>query len=203
MSIKRRTGFTVVEMIIAVSIAAFTTLLASTFFYQGFRLWRLNQYQIEAQNNIRTAVRSLVAELREARTADNGAYPIEAAAPTTITFFSNIDADANQERIRYFIQGTDLLKGVTNPTGVPATYPPANETVTTVASFIRNTDPFFTYFPDTYAGTGQSMTVPVVIGSVRLVKISVTVDSNLTEYPAATRLETSVSLRNLKDNLGD
>ena len=196
-------GFTVLEAVITIIVATTVVTLASSLFYQAWKYWRLNQFQITAQDQTRSALNMLLAELREAQSADNGAYALESVGPYSLIFYSNVDADANKEHVRYFLDGTDFKKGVIDPVGVPATYPPQNEVVRFIASDIRNITPLFYYHPDSYTGTEDPLPNPVAINEVRLVRIHIIIDANVDEHPAATELETAVSLRNLKDNLDD
>ena len=48
----------------------------------------------------------MVKEIREARTSDDGSYPIEKARDKEFIFYSDIDKDGEVERVRYFLGTT-------------------------------------------------------------------------------------------------
>ncbi len=64
-----------------------------------------------------------------------------------------------------------------------------------------STLPIFQYYPATYDGTGSALSIPVTISSVRLVKITVIIDNDPNRSPVPMIVTSSVTLRNLKDNL--
>jgi hypothetical protein len=71
-----------------------------------------------------------------------------------------------------------------------------------ISSFIRNgANPIFTYFDKNFTGTQPALTQPVNLLNVRLVHLNLQVDVDPAQPPTPITLETSVSFRNLKDNL--
>ena len=132
----------------------------------------------------------------------NGAYPIASASTSTITFFSDVDADSIEDQVRYYIASTTVYKGVIKPTGSPLTYS-GSETTKILATGIRNSSstPVFEYYDSNYAGTSSPMTYPLTITSIRLIKINLTIDTDVNKAPIWRTFSTQVGLRNLKDNL--
>lgn len=195
-------GFTLVEIIITASIFALVMTLLGTFAASGFRAWNQNREQVDAQESARAALARMTKLIRRATASDNGAYVIATAAAQTLTFYANVDADTSHEQVRFFLQGTDLKIGITQPVGQPATYPAANEAVSVLASGVRNgASPIFLYYDTNYTGSQSALTQPVNIQDVRLVNITLSIDPDLTQPPTAINLQTSVSFRNLKNNL--
>ena len=148
-------------------------------------------------------MRTMVKELRPAKSGSDGSYPIVQAATSSITFFSDIDADGLQERVRYYLIATILKKGIIKSTGSPPSYIPSQETFITLASNIKNatSSALFEYFDNTYAGTSSPLSQPVNIPNVRLVKINLLIDADPDRSPIPRLYTSEVMLRNLKDNL--
>jgi len=131
-----------------------------------------------------------------------GSYPIEIAADNTLVFFTDINDDGLKERVRYFVQGTTLKKGVISPTGSPLAYVSANETFTELVHNLRNgSTPVFTYYDTNYNGTTSPLTQPVDISFIRLIKVNMIVDVDPNRSPVPVTVTTQISVRNLKDNL--
>lgn len=194
-------GFTLLETIVVIAILGIVIVLSSQFINSGYRLFFISRDEAATMDQMRTTLEKTAKEIRLAETGNNGAYPIEQATASSLTIYANVDGDSNRERIRYFLDGTTLKRGIIEPTGgaVPQ-YLPQNEIISILAKNIRNTD-IFSYYDKNYNGTTAALTFPVAISSVRLVHLKFVVDVDPNKLPAAQSAETSVSLRNLKDNL--
>jgi len=104
--------------------------------------WR-NYLSIEAAN---IAISGMSREIRDARQNELGAYALETANDQEIIFYSDIDYDGVIERVRYTLNGSDLEKGVVEPSGDPLSYS-SPESVRVVTDIVRNgTDPLFYYY---------------------------------------------------------
>lgn len=196
-------GFTIIEIIISVFILSLILISATTFQRDVFSLNYSLQGNLNAQIEARHVVRVMVAELRKASPSSIGAYPIASASSTAITFYSDIDSNGSKERVRYFVSGSEVKRGIIVPTGNPAVYNSGSETITTVISgFVSSsTLPLFQYYPSTYSGTSTAMTYPLDIPSVRLIKITAIINKDPAHNPTPFIVTSQVNLRNLKDNL--
>ena len=196
---KKNTGFTLVEILFAVSIFIVVSLVMGAF---ARNTWVYNSFISSSFNNLnagRTTLKTMVAEIRTASSGDNGAYVVSAASNTSFTIYSDIDNDALKERVRYFVSGNSLRRGVIKPTGSPLVYT-GTEVITTLIPNITNAT-VFEYYDKNYDGTTASLASPIQIPSVRLVKITVTIDENPNRAPGPITLTSQVTLRNIKDNL--
>jgi type II secretory pathway component PulJ len=192
-------GFSIIETIIAITIFTIATIAIMTFVVQNYLMLRRINEQVEAQNQARKAVKTMIKELRNANVADTGAYTIESASSTSLVFFANIDSSSDRERVRYFLQGSDLKKGVIKPSGLPIKYNPIDEVVSTVAGYVRNLS--FLYFDGNYTGSQAPLSEPINVTEVKFVRVSLEVDVVPNVKPDGFVLTSEVSLRNLKENL--
>lgn len=196
--LKNKNGFSIIEIIFGISIFALiilsATLLArNVFFYNSFISSSLDDADAG-----RKLMKTIAAEIRTASFAETGAYIINAASSSSLTFYGDIDNDGLKERVRYFKNGTLLQKGVIEPSGTPLGYSGA-ETIKTVLPYVTNTT-IFEYYDKDYAGTESPLSSPINIPLIRLIKIIVTTDKDTSRPPDATTFSTQVSIRNLKDN---
>lgn len=194
-------GITLVEIIVAVSVFSFLALAITSLFLTSWRYNSIVWEQLKTQNEGRKATQDFVNELRTASQSSIGAYPIEAAATTSITFYSNIDTDTLRERIRYFMSNRTLKRGVIKPTGNPLTYNSLNEVVTDVAHDVANTTtPVFYYYDSNFSGAEAALTYPIDVTQIRVIKITLQLDENPNLTPTPFFIESKGLLRNLKDN---
>ena len=105
-----------------------------------------------------------------------------------------------KEKVRYFLAGTTLQKGVIKPTGSPLIYNSINEKISTFVNNVISTS-IFDYYDENYDGTTAPLSFPVNVSDIRLVKITVMVEQDPNRSPTPMVFSTQVSIRNLKDNL--
>lgn len=96
-------GFTVIETL--VTIAIFTLALGGItgFIVMGYRAYGFAWQQSIAIDEARKGIEKMAKEIRESRSGDNGSYAIESAGDKEFVFYSDIDKDAQTERVRYFL----------------------------------------------------------------------------------------------------
>lgn len=196
---KQRSGFTFMEIIIAMGLIGVLMVAVANFASSSFRVWRLIRVQAETYEQTRRSVRTMIKEIREAQTADNGAYAIASAQADSITFYANIDDDASQERIRYFYESNQIKLGVVDPVGNPATYPNANEVVSQIAKDVYLDGDIFTYYDELYTGVEDPLSDPITPTNVHLIRIHFLIDSDPSDVPEAVDITTEVTPRNLKE----
>jgi prepilin-type N-terminal cleavage/methylation domain-containing protein len=198
---KIKTGFTLIEAMIVIFIMAVVGVAISNFQRDVFSTNKFLSGRLTEQDEARRALKTVTAEIRPLSPSSIGSYPIAQASPTSFTFYSDIDADALKEQIRYFLDGTTLKKGVIKPSGSPLTYNPANEQITELIHYVVNgATPVFSYYDKNYDGTTPSLSQPIDILAVRLVQVTIIVNQDPSRAGPIT-LTTQVSMRNLKDNL--
>lgn len=195
----KKRGFTVIETLFAIAIFV---LIVGALTLLARNIWIYNAFiggELENVNTGKIALKTMVAEIRTASSGNNGSYAINLASSTSFTFYSDIYDDGLKEKVRYFLNGTNLQKGVIKPTGSPLGYT-GTEVITTLASNVTNTTPF-SYYNKNYDGTTTALSSPIDVAAVRLIKITITMDKDVNKPPAPITLSTQVSIRNIKDNL--
>ncbi len=92
-----------VEMMIAIFIFSVITTALFSIIPSLYKIDRYALQQTSAVDEARRGMKTMLRELREAGSGENGAYMIELAMPNELIFYSDIDQDNKIERIRYFL----------------------------------------------------------------------------------------------------
>ena len=204
--IKRQSGFTLVETLITIFIFGLLVTGITLMIRNIFSVSE-QQHGILSNTNQATLISSaFVNELRNATYGANGAYPINQATNNQFIFYSTIPSgNGTVSQIRYYLTGSTLYKGITNPGGSPLSYVGQTEKIITLTTDMSmGSNALFTYYDGTYNGNGSALTQPVNINSVRFVKISLTVLKDVTPTGNSTfTVSSGASIRNLKTNLGN
>jgi type II secretory pathway pseudopilin PulG len=195
-------GMTLVEVLVSLSIVVVVMIAVGTFQFNIISYNRSTQVRLTNVQEASNIVKVMAKELRAMAPSANGSYAIESAGTSTIIFFTDTNGDAIPERVRYYVASTTLYRGLKSPSGSPAVYT-GTESIKIVATGIVNspTTPVFEYYTSAYGGSGTTMTYPLVLTSIRLIRANITLDTDPNKSPVARTFSTQVSLRNLKDNL--
>ncbi len=189
-------GFTLVEVLVLISI---TTLLSITLDTLIVNFYKANSFLLEqtaATDNARRGLRTSFQNLRQATYGEDGSYPIQTAATSSILFYSDVDNDGSVEKIRLYLLNNAFYRTVTEATGLPLMYTGTTST-TTIASYIRNatSSPIFRYY-DSDGVLISSSTVPVI--DIAAISTSLQIDLNPLRAPDILTLEETATLRNLR-----
>ena len=197
-------GFTLVETLVVAFIFVIVMMGVTEFARNTFYTNSVVKGSFSTAQDAEAILRTITAQLRSASQGSDGSYPILSAGSSTITFFSDIYGNGVKERVRYFLSSTTLEEGIMVPKGTPPSYANATETISYIAYNVRNNGSStntFDYYDTTYNGTSTPLTQPVSVAAVRLVKVTLILDSDPNRSPTPRTYTTQVSLRNLKDNL--
>jgi hypothetical protein len=203
-SLHEQEGMTLVELILGSSILVIVVALTYGMwqmfigsFYTTFDRTR----DIPAANQ---TLAVLTREIREMRIGENGGYPLVIANDNELAFFNDVDNDGVAERVRYWLSGRELHKGVIEPEGTPAVYVEAQETDEILLSAVVDQGvPMFMYYNDDWPE--DTVTNPLAVGSRLLdttlisIHLAVRYAENDDEEPV--EVSTSVALRGVKTNL--
>jgi len=186
-------GFTLIEILITMSIMTVVIFISSDFITTGLKSTRFVNEQQTAITNARKATHVFKKEIRGANSSEQGDYPIALIDEDEFIFYTDADDDGIMEKVRYYITGVDLMKEVTQP-GASKDY---SEIATShkIASYLNNDEEaLFTYFSGNHVETS-------LINEVRLININLRINVTPTIAPNDYYVTTDVNLRNLKDNL--
>lgn len=192
-------GFTLIELMVVIAISSIILVALIRFMGVSIPAYRSLFLQTLADETARVQLDRISHTLRSARVSDTGAFPLVEASPQRIIFYANIDSDAAVERVRYELVGTDLIRGITEPSGNPIIYDTAQETSVTVARSIQNgSSPVFTYYKSNYP---EDTAAAATISEVTYVSFSLIIDADTVNSPPPITVQSQVQLRNLKTNL--
>jgi len=203
MTKKKKNGFTLIEVLVS---AALMVILASGFV--GLQ-YILSQNQVSAWRNYQSienanaAISSMTNQIRGAFNSEDGSYPLETADDQNIIFYSDYDQDGVVERIRYTLSGSELVRGVVEPTGSPYTYDVGTEKVKTVTDIVRNgSDPIFYYYDSNWPEDTTNNPLPAAnrISDARMVKIVLKTNPKDADPEHDFTLESDVKIRMLNQS---
>ncbi|MFH0755529.1 MAG: prepilin-type N-terminal cleavage/methylation domain-containing protein [bacterium] len=199
-------GFTLIETIITIFIFTILALGTSTLIKDIFINTNQEQLSLNNIDRARVIAFNFTNELRSASVGVDGSYPITQASTSQIIFNSSYgDSAGIVNRIRYFISGKELKKGVIVPSG--NLYNQSSEIIKTIGTGINNENeniPLFYYYDNNYDGNSSPLEQPVNINSIKYVKINMIILKQSSRNSTSTFIiNTGSSIRNLKTNLGE
>jgi prepilin-type N-terminal cleavage/methylation domain-containing protein len=202
----RQKGFTLIEVLVTMSIFIVlifgaTAMLSDIFTNQ--------KQQLQSLSNIdqaRAATFKFTNEIRDAVTGSDGAYPLNLATSSQIIFYSSFGSgNGIINRIRYYVSGNVLYRGVVSPAGSPLAYDLSSEKTSQVQASLANENfPVFSYYDGNYDGSGNALSQPININNVRFVKINLIVQNQIS--PGDTSVfstSAGAAIRSVKNNLGN
>ncbi|KKQ27543.1 MAG: hypothetical protein US42_C0008G0054 [Candidatus Magasanikbacteria bacterium GW2011_GWC2_37_14] len=196
-------GFTLLELLVAMGIFTLISGAVTYLITDGLRYSRIIWDQLEGQSEVRKVLSEVVNDVRRAETSSTGAYPIESASKYSLVFYANIDVDSFREKVRYYLEGTNLKKGVTKPSGSPLIYNSGNEKIVILAHNVINiskNQPVFSFYAESYQGTGNALSEPITTTDVHVVRVQLEIERDANKSPVPIRGESLTQIRNLKTN---
>lgn len=200
----KRTAFTLVETIITIAVFGLVWSALMGFILWGYKVSRYSFAQSRAINEARYGIKIMVMEIREAQGGEDGSYPIEKADDFEFIFYSDIDKDARIERVRYFLDGNSLKKGVIEPSGWPLSYPEDKEKISFLSRYVRNgSQPIFSYYNQNWPQDkiNNPLPPPARLQETKLMNIYLKINVDPKKPQETFELESDTQLRNLKTNL--
>ena len=192
-------GFTLVEVMVVMTIFVFLIFVSSDFIIKGIQSTSFGYEQDTAVANARKTLDPLAKEIREAAPAINGSYAFASTTAQSLTFYSDVDSDRGTEKIRYFLSGPALYRGVTKATGSPQIYLASDESINKIADYINNqSEPIFSF----YDTNNNLIANPAASTSaIRMIHVALKINVTPLIMPADYLVDMDIQIRNLKDNL--
>ena len=200
-------GFTIIELLISVSVFAFLVISVAMLFTNVFSGSKQGLLAVDNIDQARFFSSRFINEIRNATTGVDGAYSLNTAEPTQIIFYSTIaNGGSTIYRIRYYLSGTTLYKGTVAPSGNPLSYNLAQEVIKPVQNDASSgaTPVIFTYYNDSYDGSTTPLPQPVNVTMVKFVKIDLNILKQTNQGASDVfSISEGAAIRNLKTNLGN
>ena len=198
-------GFSLIEVIVVVAIAAAVVLVVSNFGNNISGLNTLVSSELQGKSDVNESLEIMTEEIQSAENSGSGAYPIDAASTSSFAFYSDVNKNGSADHVRYFYATSTIYKGVIAPTGTPSMYPTSAEIVTDVIDnvIIPSSTPLFSYYGSSYTGTQSPLTYPITTANIRLVGINFESQINQTSTAKRSPLQyysSLVDIRNLDSN---
>ena len=188
-------GMTFIEVLVWISVFTMAMLaIVSTL----LSFYKTNRYTIEQADAVTFAQRGLeqiVRTIREGAYSSQGAFPIVSVAANDFVFYADVDSDPLIERVHYYISGTNLMRGILEPTGNPPDYTGA-ETSAIIAEYVRNAAQGISLFRY-YDEIGSEITNYANWTAVRFITVNLAVNVNVAALPNQLTLSSSAAIRNL------
>lgn len=203
----QRSGLSLVEAVVATAITTGLLVMIFSFIIEGTRVEDFISDQSAAVASAESATSRMTSIMRELTDGDDGAYSIVEATPTTFAFYTDLDTDEEAELVRYYLDGTNLIESITEPTGDPVEYDTSTAELDILSNYIVNQSEYsneiFTYYNSDYPAdtSNNPLSEPIDVTEITLVEISFDVNVNPNRIPDTDTVSTFIQLRNLKTNL--
>jgi len=191
-------GYTLIELLVAIFIVS---LILPVLYFSIQSLYSTHARTLARSivlSKTTNGLQEIVRDVRASVYAENGALPLVSIATSSLTLYTDTDLDRQVEQVRYYLDGTTMMKDVIEPTP-SATYPAGSETTTTLTSNITNNTsntPVFTY----YTATGTEITTQADILDVHRIEITFEAEARFKNETGTIVLTSSSAIRNLKDS---
>ena len=194
-------GMTLIEIMVAVGILSVIT-LAVTFFALDVSDFGVNLGRsLVAQQEINLTFSTLISETRSIGPSEDGSFMIADASTSTFSFYTDIDGDGQFDKVRYFLNGGILKKGVIKSAAVSPFYDPLEESISEVVHNIVITSTssnIFYYYDKNYSGSEPSMDQPIDKSKIRVVKTEITIDETPSDVVGRVSYYAYAMIRNLR-----
>lgn len=190
---RKGSGFTIIEMIVVISLISIITLLVVSMLVTSLKTYRTKKQVVDAQEKV-------AAVMREFEQTTRAADELISVGQNELSFYRFYDlTSVSPTKVRYFIDGNQFKVGLTQPEGIPPsiTYPSSGEKIDLIIPDVINSAEIFNY----YNGNGDILTGTIDSTNVKMIRLTISLDKNGDLPPGPTTETTEVMLRNMKNNL--
>lgn len=192
-------GFTLLEVLIAMTIFSVVMVGAMTLFSSNQDAYRRGQLRAEIQQNARVALQMASREIRSAGYDVSGVMAgltsptaIQVANSNRLTFVADVTGDGVLNQVTYRRQGSQLIREFSSWTGSAFSSPASGEVADGIGLLT------FAYFDDT-TPTNNSIAAPVGssnLDDIRRVTVSVVTSDAAIDFTESYPLILDVKIRN-------
>ncbi|MFA7314575.1 MAG: prepilin-type N-terminal cleavage/methylation domain-containing protein [Candidatus Magasanikbacteria bacterium] len=205
---KTKKAFTLIELLVVIFIMLVLIVGSVQIFIVGNRNINIMWEQLATQNQANFAVNRFIDYTRTAEVSSIGAYPLEVTNPYELTFYANVDSDSLIEKVKFWLDSNNNFEqSITKPNMSSGqlsydTTDGATETVLQLAHSISNfaiSKPIFLYYDKYYNGSGDAL-VNFNTTDVRMIKLQLQLERDVTKSPVPLNVESTVLVRSLHNN---
>ena len=194
MSLRKQSGYTLLELIFVIGITGMLTLSVMGFVINSSRGYQYLDQQSRAAVDLSNTLNRVSKVIR-------GTTDVVDAQPNTLTIYGYFSPnDAVVKKIRYFKSGNKLMVGVIPPTGAGPNYAynPSDEEVSVLQDYLSmGSASVFNY----YDATGSQLTGAFAITQIKQIGLNMAINPKPTVLEKPISSQTVVTLRNKKVNL--
>jgi hypothetical protein len=188
-------GMTFSEVIVTIGIFSIIMIGVNQLFLKSWQNYNLVMHTNEASIAANRGSSEIVNVLRRLGAGDDGSYPILSVGSFDLKIYSDIDNDGVTEKVHYYLSGTNLMVGKSNPSGFPLTYPALDSEAAILIKNVVNSaaQPLFYY----YDGDNNTMGSPSSnLNNIRMIEVNLFIDRKEGDL----NIESYASLRNLSEH---
>lgn len=197
-------GFSLAEVLIVVAIAAALVVVVGGIGSNVASLNGLVGDSLQSKSDIAQTLQIMTSEIRAAEPSAAGAYPIVAAATSSLSFYTDVNDTGKADYVSYYLASGTIYRVVIAPTGTPPTYPTSTAITYDMIDNVSlaTSTPLFSYYDTSYTGSGASMSSPIAVGSIRLVSVAFIsqTNQNPASPPTPQYFSNLIDMRNLDTN---
>lgn len=198
-------GFNLVELLI---VAALTPMILGAA-YLAFGAMTSNYSRIEATSEAtgeaQRGLDTLVRELRQARQVQEGGGAFASATGSSCSFYCDVDLDGTPELVTYYVQGSDLYRGVGQPAlqVYPYNFPTRDQTMFARVLNVggMTSEAVFTYFNSTAPDAISEQSLSANLSTISAVGIRLLATRPSTGGLVSVDFSTKVKIRALFNSL--
>jgi len=197
-------GFTLVETLVALAIFTLGMQATVLVFAKTIKSKAYSMEMGKASFVVSRSMGDLIGYIRRARQSDNGSFPIVSADDNDLVLYSDYDKDGITERLHIYMIDGSVYLGIRKPSLVmPKTYAAGDGDTQELAKQIVNTagEPMFSFYNKDYPQdtVNNPVDVPADVSQIRLVKIFLKINIDVSRPADNIVQESFVEIRNLND----
>lgn len=197
----RQRGFTLVELLMGITIAMIFSAGLYAFFFSGTDAARSRESMGRAQADLRTAIERIERDVRQGVSADGGLNgPVTQLTSTSLIVHTDPTRSPTAltprpQRVRFSVSGTDLVRERALPVGTqpPFSYGPYSAPEVLARGVTMGSTALFTGFTQAGDQLGTPVSQP---RDVAMVRVTLIVAQSTGVNPTKVELSTDVTLRN-------